>query len=60
MHKNAKITPKMRPLIVERQQAGETPRSIVTTMRHEIYDAFRSIGTFEDKILMSATEDLAN
>ena len=28
IHKNAKTTPKMRALIVERRQAGETPRSI--------------------------------
>ena len=28
IHKNAKTTPKMRALIGERRQAGETPRSI--------------------------------
>ena len=28
IHKNARTTPKMRALIVERHQAGETPRSI--------------------------------
>ena len=32
IHKNAKTTPKMRGLIVERRQAGETPRSIASAV----------------------------
>jgi transposase InsO family protein len=32
IHKNAKTTPKMRALIVERRQAGETPRSIASAV----------------------------
>ena len=32
IHKNAKTTPKMRGLIVQRRQAGETPRSIASAV----------------------------
>lgn len=32
IHKNAKTTPKMRALMVARQQAGETPRSIASAV----------------------------